>query len=361
MSRKHIESVETADLATRTKSHPPSRSDTRFGEPGPARAGSLRDMQQTIGNRALGTLLRAQRPVAGQPGGGGWALQRAGDPEGLMKEHHASAFTYHHIIPENKLEEFWEALSEHGHLALIQTGLKSVTKRGLEQFNEAALSNIKLDLNKEIPEIAGSWGEQEFANILKDAKAGGTNEELTKKHFPGLDDPTHKYHSSYRNIVNIFNKRFKLLAQTTESATTATVNAEGEKYLADKDAKNAVHQLLMWMPGNIHRGPSRRFTPKDKGMWNKDLDDGGEKFEEAAKLIIPAVQFETVSKLNAAIDTYIKAPDSTEILSTTAALLDDMKSYSVKDYDASQWEEVTRPGPTKKSPPKTAYTFKVPT
>jgi len=38
-----------------------------------------------------------------------------------------------------------------------------------------------------------------------------------------------------------------------------------------------------------------------------------------------------------------------------------MNSDSVKDYDASQWEEVTRPGPTKKSPPKTAYTFKVQT
>lgn len=358
MSRKHIDQVERPALAERTKSDLLSRSDTRLAEPMPARAALLRDMQQTIGNRALGALLGSRRPAAGQPSGGAGALQRAGDPEGLMKEHHASGFTYHHIIPENKLETFWETLSEHGHLSLIQAGLKSVTKRGLEQFNEAALSNIKLDLKKEIPEVTGSWGDQEFTNILKDAKAGGTNEELTKKHFPGIDDPTHQYNSSYRSIVNIFNKRFKLLAQTTESATTATVSAEGEAYLADKDAKNAVHQLLMWMPGNIHRGPSKRFTPKDKGMWNKGLDDGGEEFEEAAKLIIPGGQFETVSKLNAAIDTYIKAPDKTEILATIAALLDDMKSYSVKDYDASEWEEVTRPGPTKKSPPKTAYTFK---
>lgn len=353
MTRKGNHVVGREASARRTGSRLASQSATRTGDAPPARL--LRDLQQSIGNRAVGAALRARRPSAGQPTGGGGTLQRAGDPEGLMKEHHKSGFTYHHIIPENKLEKFWKAVSEKGHLAEIQPGLKSVTERGLAQFNEAALSNLKLDLKKEIPEIAGSWDDEKFVAILKDAKAGGmTSAEMAKKHFPGIEESSHPQNSSYQPIINIFNKRFKVMAQTTESKMTAAVATKDNGYLGDEEAKKAVHQLLMWMPGNIHRGPSTRFTPKDKGLWDKELDDGGDEFEEAAKLIISPTQFQTLTKLNTAIDTYLKTP-STEVLATVASLLDEMKSYSVKDYDASQWVEVTR---TVKKTKKTAYTFK---
>jgi Domain of unknown function (DUF4157) len=281
-------------------------------------------------------------------------LQRAGDPEGLMKEHHASGFTYHHIIPENKLHTLWNLLSENNHLALLQTGLKSVTKRGLEQFNEAGLSNIKLDLKKEISEIVNDWSDEKYEEIMAEACAGKSSELLANQFFPGLEKDTHEFHSSYRNIINIFNKRFKVMGQTTGDKITSTVGAEGSEYLGDDSAKETVQKLLMWMPGNIHRGPSKRFTPKDKGF-DKDLDDGGDSFEEAAKQIISSTQFETVQSLNTNIDKYVANPSDTSVLATIGNLLDQMKSFSVTDYDASQWEEVTI-GPKKSA--KTAWRFK---
>jgi hypothetical protein len=281
-------------------------------------------------------------------------LQRAGDPEGLMKEHHASGFTYHHIIPENKLHTLWDLLSKNNHLARLQTGLKSVTKRGLEQFNEAGLSNIKLDLKKEISEIVNDWSDEKYEEIMAEACAGKSSELLANQFFPGLEKDTHEFHSSYRNIINIFNKRFKVMGQTTGDKITSTVGADGSEYLGDDSAKETVQKLLMWMPGNIHRGPSKRFTPKDKGF-DKDLDDGGDSFEEAAKQIISSTQFETVQSLNTNIDKYVVNPSDTSVLATIGNLLDQMKSFSVTDYDASQWEEVTI-GPKKSA--KTAWRFK---
>jgi hypothetical protein len=272
-----------------------------------------------------------------------------------MKEHHASGFTYHHIIPENKLESFWKKLSKHGHLSLVQSGLKSVTTRGLAQFDEAALSNLKRDLTKEINEVVGTWDESKFKEVVAAGKGGGTSAALVDKFFPGLSERSHEYHGSYQPLIDIFNKRFKLTADTSTSAITATVSAEGADYLADEKAKMGVHQILMWMPGNIHRGPSTRFTPKDKAHFNKELDDGGDEFEEAAKLIISDEQFQTVSALNDAIDTYLKTPTQTEVLATVSSLLDKMKGYSVKDYDESQWEKVTLGS---KKNQKTAWRFK---
>ena len=350
MSRKRTGAVETEALARHTSGRPVSRVDTGLG-------GTLPELQQSIGNRAVARLLRAPRPAAGQPGSGAAKLQRAGDPQGLMKEHHASKFTYHHIIPENKLLAFWNKLKAKGHLPLIQTGLKSVTTRGLAQFDEAALSNIKLDLNKEIKPVVESWDESKFKEVLADGKLGGSSEALAKKFFPGIEEPGNFYNSSYRPIIDIFNKRFKLVAETSTAAIAATVGAEGDGYLADEHAAAGVEQLLMWMPGNIHRGPSTRFQPDDKGMHHKDLDDGGKEFEEAAKLIISDVQFQTVKALDDAISRYNKPSGDTEDLKTVPALLDAMKSYSVHDYDETEWVEETRQSTNKKTTKK-AWTFK---
>jgi hypothetical protein len=229
-----------------------------------------------------------------------------------------------------------------------------VTTRGLAQYDEAALSNVKLDLNKEISEVTRDWSEAKFKELVAEGKTGGTSEALAKKYFPGIEVSGSEFHSSFRPIVNIFNKRFKLTAETSVTDIAGTVAAEDGGYMKDDKAAAGVKQLLMWMPGNIHRGPSKRFTPEDEGF-DKTLDDGGDTFEEAAKMIITAKQYETVSSLNTAMDTYIKAPDKTDILATVATLLDDMKAYQVKDYDAAEWEEVTL-GPKKKQ--KKAWRFK---
>jgi hypothetical protein len=336
VSREWIEAVETEDLKIRT---PRREADAALAP----QAQLLLQRQQSLGNRGVTELLRGRR-----------SLQRAGDPQGLMKEHHASNFTYHHIIPENKLKDFWKKLQAKGHLKLVQAGLRSVTTRGLAQYDEAALSNVKLDLNKEINEVTKDWKEEKFKELVAEGKTGGTSEALAKKYFPGIEVPDNEFHSSYRPIVNIFNKRFKLTAETSVDAIAEAVNSQDGGFMKDDKAAAGVQQLLMWMPGNIHRGPSKRFVPGDEGF-DKTLDDGGDTFEEAAKLIISAKQYETVSSLNTAIDTYIGDPDKTDILGTVATLLDDMKAYSVKDYDPSEWEEVTL-GPKKKQ--KKAWRFK---
>src|SRR5690348_13472475 len=68
--------------------------------------------QQAAGNQAIARTLAGRR-----------AVQRAGDPQGMMKDHPATSgdgrklgddpadYTYHHIIPENILQKFWKKVS----------------------------------------------------------------------------------------------------------------------------------------------------------------------------------------------------------------------------------------------------------
>ncbi len=274
---------------------------------------------------------------------GAAVVQRAGDPEGLMPEHHASGFTYHHIIPENKLHKLWETLEDKNHTKELKGGLGHVVERGLGQLKSAATGNIKRDLRKEIGEIANGWADEKFDAIVNDAIAGASPDALTAKYFPGLEDKQHEYHSSYLNIKTIFNKRFKVIGESTGEDVKGTVAADGGEFLADAGAKAVVNKLLMWMPGNIHRGPSKRFVPGDTGF-DKDLDDGGDAFEEAAKQVIPPKQFETVKELDEKIDVYLGNPSGTAALPRIGELLEAMKAYSVTDYDLANWEEVTLGG-----------------
>lgn len=271
---------------------------------------------------------------------GAAVVQRAGDPEGLMPEHHASGFTYHHIIPENKLHKLWETLEGQHHTAQLKGGLGQVVERGLGQLQSAATGNIKRDLQKEIGEITSAWADEKFDAIVKDAIAGASPEALTSKYFPGLEDKQHEYHSSYQNIKTIFNKRFKVIGESKGEDVKGTVAAEGEDFMVDEGAKAVVNKLLMWMPGNIHRGPSKRFVPGDAGF-DKDVDDGGDAFEEAAKQVIPAKQFETVKALDAKIDAYLGNPGDTSVLPAIGVLLEEMKAYSVTDYVPDNWVEAT--------------------
>ncbi len=281
---------------------------------------------------------------------GASVVQRAGDPEGLMPEHHASGFTYHHIIPENKLHSLWETLESKDHTRLLKGGLGSVVDRGLDQLKSAALGNITLDLKKEIGEVTGSWESSKFEAIVADAIAGKSPEQLADTHFPGLKDPSHEYHGSYLPIKTIFNKRFKVIGESTGKNVTDTVAAEEDAFMADANAKAVVNKLLMWMPGNIHRGPSKRVTPGD-AAFDKDLDDGGDSFEEAAKQVISPEHFATIKSLDQKIDAYLGNPSDTSVLPDLGKLLEKMKAFSVTDYKPENWEEVNV-GTKKK--PKTA-------
>lgn len=316
-------------------------------------AGSVLALQRSAGNHAVSQLLRAHA--------GGHTLARAGDPEGMMVDHAKNAptkMTFHHIIPENKLEKLWDKIDEQGHFKHIKTGLQAVTTRGLAQFDHAAKANIKRDLNAEVKDLVGKWEDEKFEEIVAEAKLGTSNNtDITKKFFPGIEKSEHEFHFNFRGIVSIFNRHFKILGESSTAKISATVNKErDEELLADGDAKTAVKKLIMWMPGNIHRGPTTRFTPKDGANWKEDLDDGGDKFESAAKKVVSPTQFTTVDSLNKAIDKYLATPDDTGLLADVSKYLDEMKAYSMTEYNPDQWEEVER-GTSKKNTKK-AWTFK---
>lgn len=345
MSRDRIEAVESDSLARRNIGPPRSRTDPHFNKVPTIQAGLLRQLQREAGNHAVSGLL----------GRSNVNLQRAGDPEGLMLEHPTDPtvgkFTYHHIIPENKLVDLWKAFSANQHLSQVQGGLTSVTNRGLAQFDSAALINITSDLNREIGEVTKAWDTSKFEEVVTAGTLGGTSAELIERFFPGLkEDP--QLGGSYQPLKTIFDKRFKMFAETSKSNITESVEATGTGYLADDKAKAGVEHLLMWMPGNIHQGPSARFTPGDAGF-DAALDDGGSKFERAAQKIINPTQFATVSALNTAIDEYLAAKDEPKAVKVSS-LLDEMKGYSVTAYDPAQWEKVTLGGKKK----KTAWRFK---
>lgn len=102
--------------------------------------------------RAAGPADRVPRPRAAM-------LMRAGFPAGMMKEHPAKGpaaqrkpgddppdWTYHHIIPENVLEAFWEKAEPEAHkLQPLEVGrqgsgaLTKLIRRGYRQLREAAV------------------------------------------------------------------------------------------------------------------------------------------------------------------------------------------------------------------------------
>lgn len=108
------------------------------------------------------------------------------------------------------------------------------------------------------------------------------------------------------------------------------------------------------MPGNIHRGPSKRLTPGD-AAFDKDLDDGGDSFEEAAKQVISPEHFATIKSLDQKIDAYLGNPSDTSVLPDPGKLLEKMKAFSVTDYKPENWEEMNV---GTKREPKTASRLK---
>ena len=78
-------------------------------------------------------------------------VQRAGDPEGLMKTHSVPnlKLTNHHIIPENKLHKLWKALVKKKHVRYLTSGLKSVVEKGYKQLDITIPFNARLVLHQE--------------------------------------------------------------------------------------------------------------------------------------------------------------------------------------------------------------------
>lgn len=296
-------------------------------------------LQRALGNSATMAYLRR----------GSASVQRAGDPEGMMKYHHAGGFTYHHIIPENKLHDFWGNLEENDHFVHVKAGLGAVVERGMAQLKEVGTINVKNELKKEIPELVGEWADSKFETIAAESIAGSSPDAVITKHMPELKQPDHDLSGSLNPVKTILNKAFKVIGQSKDTDVTGTLASE-DKFMEDAEAKNVIEKMVMWMPGNIHRGPSSRFTPKDNGF-DKDLDDGGSTFEEAAKQVISSDQYKTISDLNAKIDIYNGDTTNTDVLAEIGVLLNTMKNYSMTDYNADNWEQ-------KKVGKKTAWRLK---
>lgn len=282
-------------------------------------------LQRTLGNSATMAYLRR----------GSAAVQRAGDPEGMMKYHHAGGFTYHHIIPENKLHDFWGNLESNKHFVHVKAGLGAVVTRGMAQLKEVGTINVKNELKKEVNELVGTWADSKFETIAAESIAGASPDAIIDKHMPELKIPDHELSGSLTPVKTILNKAFKVIGQSKDSDVTGTLGSV-DKFMEDAEAKNVIEKMVMWMPGNIHRGPSSRFTPKDKGF-DKDIDDGGSAFEEAAKQVISSAQYKTVSDLNAKIDQYNGDTSDTAVLAEIGTLLGTMQNYAVTDYDVANW------------------------
>jgi hypothetical protein len=241
----------------------------------------------------------------------------------------------------------------------MKSGIQAVTERGLSQFDSAAQANVTKLLTSTIDDLLGEgkkWPKPDVAAIVAEGKAGAKSADIVEKFFPGMAEDG-ELKGDYKALVDGFNRHFKVIGTSSASAISATANPEADKdFLADEKAKEAIEKFIRWMPGNIHRGPSKRFTEKEDGeLWNADLDDGGDKFESAAKKVVSAPQFKTLETLNAAIDSYLAAPDETTHLATISTCLDQMKAYSMTEYNKDQWAEVER-GVGKKKKKKWTFT-----
>ncbi|PTL81188.1 hypothetical protein [Vitiosangium sp. GDMCC 1.1324] len=110
-----------------------------------------------------------------------------------------------------------------------------------------------------------------------------------------------------------------------------------------------------WWPANLHRGPGSalRLQPAGGGAnWDENLDDGGDRFEKSAKHVLPKKQFEDLSALQAAMDVY-EGKQSTsayaaarltalkEVLKRMRVLVPSNGTYTKPvEFDPSRWVRV---------------------
>jgi hypothetical protein len=314
-----------------------------------------------MGARAL--VQRQTRPATGTASRTTAGIyQFAGEYEGRMARHETykdsydfgarkgvSEFTYHHIIPENKilqvLEKIESVVDSEDKVKNLKAGIGTHAK---SQFAKAMVVDTAFNISKEIDNFA-------TAPVLT----------LSESEAEGVISEEHADRTLVINgIRDILKNKLARLAPSVDAKVLEERAALSEKLkeraFEEKIAKYAMLGIgpeenftegAVWMPGNIHRGPkgSYRLDPKNVKQFQEWQDDGGDKFEKAAANIVSVEHFGKLWKLNAEMDKLIglPVPDATDGAKVAAfraqvvevlELMDAIRKLPTTRFDESQWE-----------------------
>ena len=314
-----------------------------------------------MGARAL--VQRQTRPATGAASRTAAGIyQFAGEYEGRMARHETykdsydfgarkgvSEFTYHHIIPENKilqaLEKIESVVDAEDKVKNLKAGIATHAK---SQFAKAMVADTAFNISKEI-----------------DNFATGPVLTLSESEAEAVISAEHSDRALVINgIRDILKDKLARLAPSTDAKVmeerTALSEKLKERAFEEKIAKYAMSGIgpeenftegAVWMPGNIHRGPkgSYRLDPKNTRQFQEWQDDGGDKFEKAAANIVSVEHFGKLWKLNAEMDKLIglPVPDATDEAKVAAfraqvvevlELMDAIRKLPTTKFDESQWE-----------------------
>jgi hypothetical protein len=152
--------------------------------PAPQPDHRLLALQQSAGNAATARMVARLRAQT-------LAVARAGDPESLMQDHAnvvgTPPMTNHHIIPENQIHDFWDALMlQPDHMVVLTTGLEQVIATGFGQLKRVAgRPNLRRRLLDVVPQHQLVW-EPKLDKILDDLLAGTDPGAVADAQIPGL-------------------------------------------------------------------------------------------------------------------------------------------------------------------------------
>jgi hypothetical protein len=209
----------------------------------------------------------------------------AGAPPGMT-------FAYHHVIAKNRLRDFWNAAANNDELknANFTSFMTTLIEKTYERFPQGGSGgNVRTTLPA----------------ALQDSNGVG----IVKGQMEALFDA-------------VSNQR----VLTTEQVP--------------RWANEVIERMLIWAPGNLHKGPSLRINPNMPG-WDQRWDDGGDNFEHAANLVLDQPTFGLLSAIEADMATYIGSHDSKtrlDCLKRIGASFPAVHAIqTVWPFDARQW------------------------
>lgn len=268
----------------------------------------------------------------------GRPVQYASEPLGILVNHPSGgvSFTFHHIVPENRLKLAWDKIKQQKlqnpqNTSEMMPGFKGVLSKGYSTLIESAKINI----------IKGLKAADCYTDQFKGDKF--PTPEIIETELRKLDD---SYASTQmaRELLKP-SPSGKLLAQVRtviSKNTKAITNADGD-YVTEADSSKVdtavknnpvLKHMIMWIPGNIHRGPSDRINPDGEG-WLADRDDGGDSFERSAKKVVASGHWTALEGLNNAVEGVI---GDTKTVGDLDTAITGITQYGMAEYDADKWE-----------------------
>ncbi len=276
-----------------------------------------------MGNRSLNVSTQRDKEVKKATNYLNTPLQRAGDFGNLMPEHEtlepptyayknnpqSTAYTYHHIIPENILKNFYnnnkarinaseEANDTRGSIkaSWINTRVENLKhfwnkKFGQRFLTPPALQGLRVYLNGNFDFYMGVTQDNfkrdnaVIYNLMKQIANGGVVDAQAENRVVADVD----------EVI----EDSELLGGYGGEYRDEKEREEGETEQTKKEKDDKASQLkagICWIPGNLIQGPLSNDRLKGKGtdIWESD---GEEDFEYAAVNIMPKEQFEKLYQL----------------------------------------------------------------